>query len=256
MIPQVFHRIWLGSKPRPPMFDEFWDGFHDLHPKWSFFTWTDADDYSWLVNEELFRTRSTPSGQSDVLRIELLERFGGVYLDCDMEPLRPFDGLLADGGVFTSSQGMPYYAPVGDGWENRGVMLETAVLAAALPFAAWEYPDQSMAWGAFGSRQAHPAIKALRGALPRWVAEHPNSPPNEQTGPMFLTHVWRDRPDVRVLPTVTFYPVSWYDRDKVRGPYPPEAYAVHHWAHSWAPEDPLSEDTRELALRYRDAEPL
>lgn len=227
-IPKTLHRIWLGRKPIPPMFEDFWRRWQQLHPHWECRTWTDADDYSWLRNKRLFETRTTPSGQSDVLRIELLAKFGGVYVDADMEPIRPLDPLLVPGGVFASTQERPYY--------DQGVMTETAVIGAE-PFAARE-DEHTIAWGAIGSGRGHPAIEALRDAMPAWVRAHPHDPPNVQTGPVFLTHVWRSRTDVRILPRETFYPVLWTDRHKLRpgGRYPKNVYAVHHWAHSWAPK--------------------
>ena len=48
-----------------------------------------------------------------------------------------------------------------------------------------------------------------------------------------LQHSW-GQTDVEILPPESFYPVMWKDRGDVSGPYPPESYAVHHWAHSWA----------------------
>ena len=198
MIPKVMHRIWLGSNPMPPAFEDYWKRLQELHPGWQFKTWTDKSDLRFMRNRKCFDGMPTYSGKSDVLRIELIARYGGLYVDCDMEPLKPFDGLL------------------------RGIKA----------FAAWE-DERYIAWGVFGAERGHPAVLALRSRLPVWSKAHEHEPANVRSGPVFLTAVWKRRRDVTILPTPTFYPVSWSDRRRVKPPYPSGAYAVHHWAESW-----------------------
>lgn len=146
---------------------------------------------------EVFDAATTHAGRSDVLRYAALWQFGGVYLDTDVQPLRSFDELL-DGDPFA-------------GWEDSKLICPTVM----------------------GSPPGHPAVGALLDSLPAWAGARPGAAPNEQTGPNFLTPMWRDRTDVRLFPPVAFYPVGWWERDKLGGPYPPESFAVHWWNQGW-----------------------
>lgn len=209
MIPHILHRIYLDD-PIPPKFEEFWFRFRKLHPDWTLMTWDDSSKLSWMRNREAFDAATTHAGRSDVLRYEILAHIGGVYVDTDVEPLRAFDPLLAEDRPFA-------------GWENEKLICPTVM----------------------GGPKGHPAFEALLGYLPMWVKKHQGRPPNAQTGPWFLTRMWAARPDVRLLPPVTFYPVGWWERDKLGGPYPPESYAVHHWNQGWDPEAKARIDARQ-----------
>lgn len=203
MIPRVFHRVWL-DEPIPDEFEAYWDGFRAQHPGWEFRTWDRTEELrDWMICSDEFDAATTHAGRSDVARYEILARYGGVYVDTDVECLRSFDDLTLSDKPFA-------------GWEDGNMICPTVM----------------------GAPPGHPAMLAILGALPRWVAHRPGQPPNRQTGPYLLTHTWRGRPDVRLLPPVAFYPVHWSEKTKLGGEYPDGSYAVHHWAASWLPAGP------------------
>lgn len=198
---KVFHRIWLDEEERPE-FIAWREKLQALHPSWRIRTWSDSSELTWLRNQEEFDAalKSDPFGRApDILRYELLWRFGGVYIDTDFEPLRPFDDLLDD----------------------------------PRPFAAWEN-DRTMCTALLAAPKEHPAIDALIRELPGSLATHSAATPNVASGPEFATALWREREDVRRLPPASFYPVGWWEK-KLLGKieYPKETYAVHHWAKGW-----------------------
>ena len=203
MIPKIAHRVWLKMSDDdviPERFEAYWQRFGELHPDWELRTWTDLEEVrSWIRCRDVFDRATTNAGRADVTRYELMWRFGGVYLDTDVEPLRSFDDLL-DGPPFA-------------GWENERLICPTVL----------------------GSPPEHPAFDAVLRFLPNWSKRMPPVKPNYQTGPVPFTRVWKDRDDVRLMPRETFYPVGWWEKDNLGGPYPPESYAVHHWCHSWKP---------------------
>lgn len=92
-IPRVIHQIWLGS-PLPRPLRKLSDSWRAQHPDWEIRLWTDRE-----VDELDFGTRdlydeATCWGQkSDLLRAELIDCFGGVYVDLDYECFRPIDDL-------------------------------------------------------------------------------------------------------------------------------------------------------------------
>ena len=84
----------------PGEFAEWARTWRVKHPEWSYELWTD-ENLPPLVNRELFdavgRRVPEPSRyrlQADLLRCELLVRFGGLYTDLDNECLRPVDDLM------------------------------------------------------------------------------------------------------------------------------------------------------------------
>lgn len=194
-------RIWL-DEPVPERLEVFWKGARELHPTWSLRTFSSSRALSWMRCHDEFDAAATWAGKSDVLRYAALWEFGGVYVDADVEFLRPFDDLL---------DGEPFAA-----WEDHNMICPTVM----------------------GAPPRHPAIGALLDALPAWFAARPKAPPNEQTGPYLLTRLWRRRHDVRLLDPVAFYPIHWSEKRLLGGPYPAESYAVHHWDAGWLPDGP------------------
>eukprot|EP01036_Dinobryon_divergens_P024599 gene24599-33067_t len=66
----------------------------DLHPLWSFQLWSDSDIDQLnppLINRRIYDRAKNFGMKSDIARYEILHRFGGVYVDLDIEFLRPLD---------------------------------------------------------------------------------------------------------------------------------------------------------------------
>lgn len=201
MIPKKLHRIWL-DEPIPERYEQFWQGLSELHPDWELITWNDSNKLDWLRCRDVFDAVTSHAGRADVLRYEIIAKYGGVYVDTDVEGLKPFDPLLDDDRAFIA-------------WENTELLCPTVI----------------------GAPPNHAALNALLDELPDWFAHNKRKPPNEQTGPVFITKQWRRRDDVRRLPPVAFYPVGWWEKKRLGGPYPARSYAVHHWDKGWAAEE-------------------
>lgn len=87
-IPKIIHQIWLGGKTPPGYFFSFQQKLKKLHPDWEYHLWTDDDlDALNLELRDLIDATPNFAERSDILRSELLDRFGGVYLDVDMDPI-------------------------------------------------------------------------------------------------------------------------------------------------------------------------
>ena len=52
--------------------------------------------FGWLENQALFDRATSYARKADIARYEVIRRFGGVYLDTDMECLRPIDELITE----------------------------------------------------------------------------------------------------------------------------------------------------------------
>lgn len=105
-IPKVIHQIWLGS-PLPSRLAKLRETWMKNHPDWQFRLWTD-DDFAQGSFESLDLADSTTCfGQkSDLLRAEVIYRYGGVYVDLDYESFRPLD-LNGSGAMFATLRWIP-----------------------------------------------------------------------------------------------------------------------------------------------------
>lgn len=194
-IPRVFHWVWLGGAQIPPEHVAWMEGWHALHPGWSRHVWRDGDIPP-LRNQAAFDAARSWAQKADIVRYELLLDHGGVYLDTDMQCLRNIEPLL-DGA--TAVVGL-----------ERDRLLGNSVLAAS---------------------PGHPWMAAAVAGIPDAMTTHWLT--LDQTGPSYLTRLTEGRSDVRVLPPVTFYPFPSTAPGGSLVP-PPDSYAVHHWAKSWA----------------------
>ena len=97
-IPKILHQIWIGSQPMPENYAANQKKWQALHPGWIYKFWTNADleQFSWSSPKikKVFDQAHNYAAQADILKIELLHKYGGVYVDLDTEPYEPLDGLV------------------------------------------------------------------------------------------------------------------------------------------------------------------
>lgn len=212
MIPKIVHQYWTGG-PIPAAYLKFHERWREMNPDWAFYLWSDEsleirDPEVGLVNADLWSRAEeyVPPGRQyqfrgDLVRYELLYRYGGIWIDMDFEPLLPLDNW--------------FDAVNGD-----------------LPFAAWEVQDEWIANGFMGSPAKNWFTRLLIQRLPESAESFRGSAPTRISGPQYLTRLWREQSEqMRVLPQSMFYPYSWRDlgRPRSRPPWPAECVAVHHW---------------------------
>jgi len=106
LIAKVFHQIWLGEKPLPRDYEAYQRTWTKYHPGWALRVWTEADLPGDLRRPEAAERLRAPAERADVLRLELLWREGGVYVDTDFECLRSIEPLL-DGHDFVIGLAKP-----------------------------------------------------------------------------------------------------------------------------------------------------
>ncbi len=200
MIPRTLHQFWDGPE-LPAEFAAFAEGWQRLHPEWRYRLWG-GGDLPPLRNQDLYdRAAELCPGyagqfRSDIVRYELLYRFGGVWVDLDFECLKPIDELLGE-------DVRCFVAWVTGDWINNAIM---------------------------GATRQHRFIRRLIDGLPASVAAHPGAAPRVVSGPQYLTPLWRQEgEDVKAFPARYFYPYLWNELHRGRIRYP-QAYAVHHWA--------------------------
>ena len=168
MIPHVLHQIWVGPNPLPEEYKRYTESWATHNAGWEMRLWTEDNLPDDLVRKEALERLRVPAERSDILRLELLWRFGGVYVDIDLECRRSIDPLTEDIDFFAA-----YLKPGRAG---------NTVLGAA---------------------PGHPILeRALREVKPR--AEYGFD--KAAAGSVFVDELLRDYPDVRILPPSDFFP--------------------------------------------------
>jgi hypothetical protein len=106
-IPKIIHQIWIGSKTIPKWINSF-KSFAKTHLGWKYKLWTDMEVSTFKMNFTAnYKSEPTLNGKSDILRYELLYKFGGIYIDADSEWLgtRDLQELIintGNSGVFAA----------------------------------------------------------------------------------------------------------------------------------------------------------
>ena len=170
MIPRILHRVWVGPDPLPEEFARFGESWRRHHPDWEMRLWTEDRLPRDLVRPEVYERLRKPTERSDIIRLEVLFRHGGVYVDTDFECLRPIDPLIEGAEFFTCD--------LKPGRVNNAVI---------------------------GAPAGHPILeRALRELRPRTEYGYDK----HATGPHFLNTLVRDRRDVTIYPPEFFYPTT------------------------------------------------
>jgi mannosyltransferase OCH1-like enzyme len=200
-IPKIFHRIWIGDNPMPQQFIDWGKSWLEHHPDWEMREWNDVEEV--VVNKDCLPLSRNLSQTSDILRYELLYRYGGIYLDTDFVCQKNIEALLEDAD-FVGAGELPNMVSAG--------------FIAVIP--------------------QHPLIWDVMQSLPERIRSTTMNQARA-TGPGMLTAIWEKYkffPEIKSYGPALFYPYSWKQRYTHRHLAFPEAYAVHHWAGSWLKE--------------------
>lgn len=215
-IPKIIHQIWVGPKTPPKRFKEWQESFLRTHPDWEYRLWTDADVTELnLINQNYYDEETNYGAKSDILRLEILKRFGGVYVDVDFECLQPLDRLHHVCDFYIGFFQVIYL--------RASARINNGIIAAC--------PE-------------HPLINTLIEEIARNRETHADNLESyhgilERNGPDFVTRIVHEHlPNLPganiVLPSNYFYPWTGTPKDlELR--VQPETIAIHYFASSWDP---------------------
>lgn len=218
-IPLKVHQIWLGS-PFPEKY-KAWQKTWQSMPDFTYKLWTDADVEKMDFDVKDIYLKSKNYGQrSDILRMVILEREGGMYIDTDFECIEPefFKLLHCTYDFYTGLHPLD---------------AETFALENAL----------------IGSIAHHPIVKAyLKQLKDKWQKPSLNAYDEVvvKTGPGLFTRAFSQEAGKKykdiALPPTFFYPLGLQQWDFLkRFSYEtikkkvlkPESAAIHWWHGTW-----------------------
>ena len=206
MIPKILHRVI--PEQTTPLMDRSWESVQRLLPDWEHVTHYD--------NERLPITgnylRQCPHGafRADLIRLESLYIHGGVYLDSDIELVKPIDHLL-DTDFFAARENETAITN-----SVLGSIKGNKILIEAINLSVQVLRKNNF--------HIHPG------------ADRPIATPSGIAfGPYVMTEIHRAHPEITVLDTKLFFPYSYAERHDTDNKYPndQEVLGVHRWAGSW-----------------------
>ena len=88
-IPKIIHQIWVGPKPIPEHYKKWRAGWEKM-TGWTYKLWTDKDvEKLSMINRDRYENEKNMGARSDILRMEILYQYGGLYVDTDFECIQP-----------------------------------------------------------------------------------------------------------------------------------------------------------------------
>lgn len=198
MIPRNVISAWFGKGEKSDFFKSCIESWHRVLPDWKFIEMNEdtmpdrvmQSNYMTSVLERKEFVKATEVG-----RLVGLQLHGGVYLDADVEVLKPFDPLL-----------------------NQEFFI-------AREDAAW------INGAVIGSVPAGKIVTSLIKTFPLHTEGREGA---HKYGPGFLTPelIALGHGFDKVLPPEYFYPYLW-NQTREQAVVTKNTYAMHHWAKSW-----------------------
>ncbi len=95
LIPKTIHYCWFSGNPIPDTLKRCMETWEKFCPDYEIVRWDESNyDISWSPYMVQAYERKKWGFVSDVARLDILYRYGGIYLDTDVELLKSLDELL------------------------------------------------------------------------------------------------------------------------------------------------------------------
>jgi GT2 family glycosyltransferase len=179
-IPKIIHQLWIGNKPAPSKFMQTWK---DKHPDFKYIFWNEEEikkrDLVFKCQEKIDEIEEI-NGKADIMRWEILYKFGGIFLDADSICIEPIDDELLSKKCFA-------------GYEQE------------------EVRNGLIATGTMGFPKKHPLVKkAIKWILNNEVSQlKGNMMAWQSVGPGLLTRMYNtgEFNDLHIFPSYKFLPI-------------------------------------------------
>ena len=123
-IPKILHYVWLGGKPLPEKNRKFLESWKKFCPDYEIKLWNEKNfdiEHSCDYVKEAYRSKKY-AFVADYIRLLALYNYGGIYLDTDVEILKPLDDLL-DNQLFFCRENNAYISTAVIGSQKRNPIL-------------------------------------------------------------------------------------------------------------------------------------
>lgn len=208
-IPRIIHYCWFGKNTIPVEYQEYIETWKKCCPDYEIRLWNESN---YDVTKNRYMRQAYDRGMwafvSDYARIDIVHEYGGIYLDCDVELLRPLDKFL----------GVDMFC----GFED--------------------YIHIALGLG-FGAVAGHPYLSSLLKYYEELKFIDEDGKMNLTPCPSYQTEVIRhygiiagnrfqETNHITVYPTEVFAPFSYWGFGKITA----QTCSIHHYSASWKDE--------------------
>lgn len=106
MIPKIIHYVWFGGGEKPELLQNCLKSWQKHCPDYEIKEWNESN-FDVSVNK--FASEALKHKKygyvADYIRIAVLKKYGGIYLDTDVEIVKPFDDLLSNDFMISFENG-------------------------------------------------------------------------------------------------------------------------------------------------------
>ncbi len=169
MIPHIIHYCWFGHNPKPKLIQNCIESWRRHCPDWEIMEWNE-DNYDVYANEytkEAYNNKKW-AYVSDYARFDVLNRYGGVYFDTDVELLKPIPEYLLNEEAFTGFEtpdkvapGLVYGTVSGQDFLKE-ILARYAQIEFSLNETVVDIVSQLLAEGGFTGNNLDQTVKGVR----------------------------------------------------------------------------------------------
>jgi hypothetical protein len=231
MIPKIIHYCWFGNHPIPMNLQRCIDSWKKIMPDYEIIRWDESnyDVTKCAYMKEAYEAKKW-AFVPDYARLDICYTYGGIYLDTDIETIKPFDDLLSLEGF----GGMELKKRDTVGGVNVGLALGLGFgLAQGQMMGKIMRDDyQSLHFNKEdGSYDLTPSPVIQTQSLLKYGLKHVNEV--------------QDINGFAVFPTEYFCPMNQFTGElKIT----PNTHSIHYYAASWYP--PADQERRRLRQEY------
>ena len=208
MIPKIIHYCWFGGNPLPPLAEKCIASWKKFCPDYEIKEWNESnfDITSNTYIYEAFQCKKW-AFITDYVRLWVIYKYGGIYMDTDVEVLKPLDAIL--------------YHPAFSGFESN-CSIPTGIMAGEQNNKWFKlqlaYYDDRHFVRKDGSLDLTTNVKTITNIT-------------KQNYGINLNNIYQDLKDMVFYPSDFFCP-----KDYVTGVIntTQNTYTIHHFAGSWA----------------------
>ena len=216
MIPRIIHYCWFGGAPLPEKERQCIESWHKYCPDYEIKQW-DESNYDLNQNEYIRQAYEAKRWAfvTDYVRLDVIYRYGGIYLDTDVEVVRSLDPLL-ENCAFAGMENV----------DGKQLSINTGL--------------------GFGAERLHPIINEWRAIYQDLSFYQADGTQNLLTTPARTTaqmekHGFCQENVKQVVSGMTIYPTEYFS-PKQYGckdiSVTPNTFSIHHYSETWkSPEE-------------------
>jgi mannosyltransferase OCH1-like enzyme len=219
MIPKKIHYCWFGRNPLPESAQKCIASWRKFLPDYEIIEWNE-DNYD--VNKIAYTAEAYAVKKyayvSDYARFDILYQYGGLYFDTDVEVIKPFDDIVANG---------PFMGCEFDSSKDTDIMVNPGL-----------------------GLGAEAGLEIFRAVLDYYASRHYAI--NEQivenvtvvtnTTNVLLKFGLKNEPGIQKIAGVTIYPRCYFnplDDATGRLTVTPETHSIHWFSKTWCDMSPM-----------------